>query len=487
MLSICKELFSRWNIDVRYCHWKSTEHLMKGLDGGTDLDLFVLPIDRRIAEKHLVDCKFIKFQPQKSNRYPMVDEWIGFDEEKGNLVHVHLHYQIITGKQYCKEYIFPIDELIIASRIIDEKTNIYIVCPELESIILFMRVVLKSDSRNNIKPDQGQTREIDYLANKIETFRLLSICKDLLGDNDGAKMHSFIERGSKLSSTQWAEIMSIATRWLKPYRKMGRFHVFIRHVFYKQYIKITNRCNTRFGTSFINQKTLFNGGVSICFLGQDGSGKSTISKDIQQWLAWKVAAKSFYLGSGGLYKNKSKPKKKNESSKKTCESSNMEYSFRSFYHSLRHAYILMYTAKRAYANILKAKNYIDCGAIAIFDRFPQNQFPGINDGPKIQSLLISKGHDNFFIKVMDLLERHYLFRAQKYQPSLVFKLILTPEASILRRPYEDINVIRQKHNIVKKLEFETSEVHIINAEDNYANEVLTIKRLVWAHILKMQL
>ena len=126
MLQICKLLFELWNKDVRYCHWKSNEHLIEGLQGTTDLDVFVLPEDRSLAEKKLKQCKYIKFTPQDSSRYPMVDEWIGFDESTGKLVHVHLHYRIITGTKFCKEYVFPMDKMMIDYRILDPETNVFI-------------------------------------------------------------------------------------------------------------------------------------------------------------------------------------------------------------------------------------------------------------------------------------------------------------------------------------------------------------------------
>ena len=51
MLEVCKHLFNQWNDQgIRYCHWKSNEHLMEGLDGETDLDIYVYPTDKEKAE-----------------------------------------------------------------------------------------------------------------------------------------------------------------------------------------------------------------------------------------------------------------------------------------------------------------------------------------------------------------------------------------------------------------------------------------------------
>lgn len=41
-LDICTELFDEFHEqEIRYCHWKSNEHLQEGLVGETDLDVIV--------------------------------------------------------------------------------------------------------------------------------------------------------------------------------------------------------------------------------------------------------------------------------------------------------------------------------------------------------------------------------------------------------------------------------------------------------------
>ena len=172
MLEVCKHLFYQWNSqDVKYCHWKSNEHLTEGLDGRTDLDVYVAPSDKEKAETILSQCHFIKCLTQKGHRYPNVCEWIGFDSDTGRLVHVHLHYQIITGTRYCKEYVFPVDELIIESRVLDKETDVYVTNPNLEIIILHCRIALKAKKKHGIHVGKGDRREIAYLKERMQKYR----------------------------------------------------------------------------------------------------------------------------------------------------------------------------------------------------------------------------------------------------------------------------------------------------------------------------
>ena len=51
MLTISKDLFTAWNdANLFYCHWKSNEHLLPGLDGTTDLDVLLSRDDKEKGE-----------------------------------------------------------------------------------------------------------------------------------------------------------------------------------------------------------------------------------------------------------------------------------------------------------------------------------------------------------------------------------------------------------------------------------------------------
>ena len=196
MLRKCKEFVSLWNSNnIKYCHWKSNEHLEAGLSGETDLDMYVTPSDGDNAESLLSSIGFIKCIPQNSNKYPNVCEWLGFDEMTGKLIHIHLHFCIITGTKYCKEFVYPIDELIISSRVLDERTDVYITNPNLEIILLYSRVVLKAGDKSHIHPGEAVAKEILYLKEKIDEEKLLHFCEVLL-DEKGSALYSIISKPS---------------------------------------------------------------------------------------------------------------------------------------------------------------------------------------------------------------------------------------------------------------------------------------------------
>lgn len=498
MLDVCKQLFCQWNDQaIKYCHWKSNEHLMEGLDGETDLDIFVAPSDKEKAEAILIQCRYIECLTQKSHRYPNVCEWIGFDTATGRLVHVHLHYQIITGTSYCKEYVFPIDELIIESRVLDKDTNVYVTDPNLEIIILHCRIALKAKKKHGIHMGKGDRSEIAYLKERVQQDVVHKLSCQLMGEN-GDKFCSLIMK-EKLSCEEWYKVYQIASGWLNPYRKYSKLHVFFRHHYYMIRELLIIVANTKFNHCHIRRKTFPNTHLSICLLGQDGSGKSTVTVELEKWLNWKIDAHRFYLGSGEHYNSlmkrliskvtKSKksvpPKEKSQYDNKPAhQGKKRKKNTKNFFVATLVSWSLLRIAQRAYKEVKRANQYMGKGGVALFDRFPQTQFEGIYDGPKIGDYYRQSGLDFGIVKWLAKRENHLIEKIQRYQPRLVFKLMLSPEESIRRKPFEKLEAVTRKHEITKQLQFPNSDVYTVDATQDYQQEIVFIKNQIWETLLQ---
>lgn len=498
MLEVCKQLFCQWNDQaIKYCHWKSNEHLMEGLDGETDLDVFVAPSDKEKAEACLRQCRYIECLTQKSHRYPNVCEWIGFDSATGRLVHVHLHYQIITGTSYCKEYVFPIDELIIESRVLDRETNVYVTNPNLEIIILHCRIALKATKKHSIHIGKGDSREIAYLRERVGQDVVHKLCCQLMGE-DGDKFYSLIKE-EKLSCEGWYKVYQIASGWLKPYRKYSKLHVFFRYRYHKIRALSLLIAEKKFNRCFISRKTFPNSNLSICLLGQDGSGKSTVTVELCKWLNWKIDAHRFYLGSGEHYKSLTKrlisklsKSKKHAQSIENLKNGNgsvqqdkkRKKNAKNFFVAMLVSWRLLRIAQRAYKEVRRADRYMKKGGIPLFDRFPQTQFEGIYDGPKIGHYYKQNGLDFGIVKWMAKRESRYIEKIQDHQPRLVFKLMLSPEESVRRKPFENLEAVTRKHEITQQLQFPNSDIYTVDATQDYQEEIVFIKKQIWVTLMQ---
>lgn len=499
MLQVCKNLFEKWNADVRYCHWKSNEHLMEGLDGKTDLDVFVFPEDREKAEAHLSSCEYIKFVPQKGCRYPNVDEWIGFDYATGCLVHIHLHYQIITGTKYVKEYILPIDEVIIDTRILDKDSNVYITHPELESIILYCRIALKSRDPENVKINSDVKKEIDYVHDRLNKESLLILCKKIIGNEKGQSLFDIIIK-EEMTKSDWFEVFNIAKVWLAPYKKFNVVQTWYYHNLYYFITGVKYTLNRKLGKNYIVRKTMPCKGLCICFVGADGSGKSTITSHLLNWLTWKVDANRFYLGSGDGYRSVLQRIIGRLNRKKVSKSfADVDYvdhvdhtkhhqrkNLRSVLGMILVALNALVVVRKALTSAMTARQYSMKGAIALMDRFPQIQFEGVYDGPKIHYLAKKKNGESMFTEIAGKYELNVLKKIQKFHPDIVFKLLLPVEESMRRKPFEDRESVTRKSIITPQLVFENSKVYDIDATLPFNEEMLEIKRVIWKNMLKSQ-
>jgi hypothetical protein len=255
--------------------------------------------------------------------------------------------------------------------------------------------------------------------------------------------------------------------------------------------------NKKFNCCYINRKTFPNSHLSICLLGQDGCGKSTITIELCKWLNWKVDAHRFYLGSGAHYKSLTKWLKSKISRSNRNNQQYQNKKAHSQYHEIKRAnnlksiigamlvsWNLLGIAHRAYKVVRRADKYMMKGGIPLYDRFPQAQFEGIYDGPKINHYCQQRGINFGLLRWMAKRERHYIEKIQEYQPQLVFKLMLSPEESIRRKPFENLEVVTRKHQITPQLKFPHSLVYTVDATMDYQQEVIFIKNQIWNALIQ---
>lgn len=485
ILKISEALFSGWNrSNVNYCHWKSNEHLYEGLIGDTDLDVLVDVNDKAKAEKCLINLKYIKLVSQYGSRYQFVDDWVSCDADTGKLVHIHLHYKMITGHKGLKEYDLPWTELALDTRIKDEEFPVYIVDPNLEIIILLTRLGLKANYIKEFKALLGRYHisadtlaEIKYLKDKIDIKKTETIAQQYMGSNTQRFMYLLMD--DKYDVTWFTRLRRLTKKQFKKYNRLPFLIEPLYRVFY--YITIYARIyiKKKHWNNPITRKTV-NEGVIIAFIGQDGAGKSTVTDEVYKWLTWKIDATKYYLGSGEHY----------FSWQKTLRAKMKKNSvvYRIFGNLLTVSN-LKEIAKRTNKSICLAKMYAVKGGIAILDRYPQLSFEGINDGPKIRCNSKNKKLSKIarmYISRSAAIEEKYLQKAVEIQPDLVFKMILPPEESIRRKPEESLENVQRKHEIIKQLEFNNARVITIDATQDLREELRCIHNEIWSILLERE-
>lgn len=212
-------------------------------------------------------------------------------------------------------------------------------------------------------------------------------------------------------------------------------------------------------------------GLFIAFIGQDGCGKSTIIQDIEENFKQKISLKKFYMGSGDGYTSIIK-----RLLIRTTEIDNP--------HPLiviaKEILLLLFYMEIAknYFNIIKESRIVSLrGGLVIFDRYPQIQFEGIYDGPKIRSRMADCNSIlvKIFLPLCAVMEEKWINAAIKTTPDIVFKLVLPVKESLKRKPNHDIDKLNIKHIITEQLLFNTSEIISIDATQQYSDVLLEVE------------
>lgn len=453
--------FSLWDKkNINYCHWKSNEHLLEGLIGKTDLDILVDSNQKKECQKALKDADFRQVFSPPCLRYPHIENWIGFDEKSGNLLHIHLHYKLITGKKLVKEQYLPWDKIMLDTRIFNEDFGIFTADSNLELIVLAVRIGIKTSFGKvfgllfrSILPE-NIIRELHYLHQKSNQQEVEIFCKKIFGREKGEKFNNLII--NLIDSPSAVNILKIKFFVLAKLRNDRRFGILKTNI--KYFFNISRvlffKFLNKFGHSFIVKKTIKPKGFIIAIVGADGSGKSTVVSELHRWFSWKFDTHKFYLG-----QNKNV----------------FVRGLRILNMNLRN----FFSARSKYKKIIKMQRLKERGSIVLTDRYPQNQFSGINDGPLMREKEFSC---KFCRNLRNYENRVYKLIEERYYPDMVIKLNISPEIAFSRKKELNKETLQKKAAIINDLIFDESIVVNIDASQPKDKVILEIKQEIWKNL-----
>jgi thymidylate kinase len=385
MLAILKTFFIQLKQQqIRYCLFKSNQHLGPALAGETDIDMLILPEQQNELKDILKQLRFIKMKSPKEKSYSYMADYIGFDEQTGNLIHLHLHWRLIFGSKYLKNYIFPDETYYLANSIIDSDTQLMIARPDLEIRLLCLRIfskisvgfITKKFVSKKAVLASAWRNELDYLIENLDE-NLLNQEYPSLSNSLSKLIHRFIVyyRKNQLTLLHLLQFKFCFMWHLRPLRIISGAFVLL------------NRFSNRYG--YWRKKPLGElkkyiacPAVRIAFLGVDGAGKTTAIPPIKKWLKWKLRVKTYYLG---------KPRPKSLLFfllNKTIAFLQKTIKNKQYWLDVLYAGRLVLMARqrvRLYRESLKMSAQ---GFIILYDRFPLPLLYGMNnpmDGPKIKT------------------------------------------------------------------------------------------------------
>ena len=494
-LSALKALFNTLNEqNIQYCHWKSNQHLTEALQGKTDLDLLVARDHeekfRTILYQH--GCKSIISPPGR--QYPAIEDYLGYDQETGCCFHLHVHYQLILGERFVKNYRLPLEKQFLESTTL--KQGVKIVTSDLELIVLAIRALLKYRDRDAVK-DIFSIRSPGLPTNILKEFKYLLQTTSLEEVTD-----TLASKVKIISSDIVIAILKTITqsprRGYQLYQLRQRLRQeltpFERHTrseANKQYFR-TLWCQTMpFTCSLLGKKKPASGGTQIALVGADGAGKSTTLKMMEKWLSWKMDVKVFYMGSGQQISGLSKILKFLMNIEGRIQKGfaiilgkrNPISKWVGHLYQLTENYFNLSLAQTRYRRYLESRRQSAQGTIIIYDRYPLNNIHQVMgdtlppmDGPRIAWNYKDEAMTKFTAILAKTEEQIY---QQITPPEHLILLHVTPEVSIQRKPDHHFEQVSTKIQAIEAMDRGGLQITDVDTTQPLEQTLLQIKSALW--------
>jgi len=479
-LRVCQrffELLDRENL--RYCHWKSNEHLPEALAGETDLDL-LFASDQGTSLAGVLDAlDFKRVCSPAEKRYPGMEDYLGFDEESGALVHLHVHYLLILGQRHFKNHHLPIESAVLD----DLRTlgSVRVPSAEREMLLLVIRANMKLSLfrllRRWRRPGihllpKAIVREFHFLARDWDEERFSSVVRDSglpLSEPQLCLFISSVLEGS-ITSLDLYRMRATVFRSLRGFR---RFHPALaalrglRSQFFRS--RLAKRLAPR-------KKTLPERGLSIALVGADGAGKTALSGDLRAWLSWKLLAPPAYFGipkQARTYRALRWATARLRSPRLSAEGRPFRAGAARLERRLRAAQWL-FVARHRLSEYHRMQRLVARGAVVIADRYPLDVFHSMEepmDGPRIRRELGEVAARSA--------AREEAFYARIGLPSRVW--VLRTDLEVLRARKPGLNPVLHGHKASAVNAIGPTELFaIVDGERPYQEVLLDLKRRLWS-------
>jgi thymidylate kinase len=483
--------------NVRYCHWKSNEHLDESLVGEGDLDILIAREDTLRAETIFSRLGFKHFLAVPTKRYNGIADFVGFDEKSGRLVHLHTHYCLTLGMHRLKDYRLPWeDDLLRTVAPASGQTPIPLPSPEEEILMLLVRTCLKIRIRDRLLPGphaRALMKDFEpdraWLHEQIDMRKLESLNSKWLDPRLWPQVKAIAE--SPCDRKALLRLRKGIVRLLSIFRTYSPLGSFLRG----------RQREFAWGIGVINKRylhwarpwgrTATTGGIIVCILGADGAGKSTLTKAIVRWLIFKLDAIPVYMGSGkGFVSLLRKPLillrsflvKPNrlgsagdagQSAENTKEKASI--SFISRVGILLWGVIVALEKRSKLRKVWRASNR---GIIVVTDRYPQAQIHGFNDGPVLQIFHESRWG---WLRAISHWELDIYKITDRVCPDLVIKLDVPVETALARKSDMGREEIDRRIKAVAAMPFPDRTKVVVIPADLPLDEVLAqAKSAIWA-------
>ena len=460
ILTLLKELEDR---QIPWCSWKNNHLLNDVMDGKKDLDLFVPLSTQAEFLKVLLKLGFIEGRNQTTD-IPFVAHY--YHAANGApLIHLHVYFRLMTGESHLKDYMLPLEQQMIERRVKNEN-SIYVPDPELQRLIFVLRYFLKNSS---LIGSLMYWRENEDYEQELRSIKCERVGGDLSRKLD-SRLITRLDTSLNAGRIRSWYLGWKLRRFLKPYRRMTS-----TDAFFHRYTNFIQRLINRYW--FKHKKKLTNGGRFIAITGLDGSGKTTLIREISKILKKDFTVKTVHLGkppptiltilSRVLIGLRHRLKR---SSRRDLIQQN-ENNKTGLLAAIRYL-ALAYERNKLSKKIFRS---LCVGQIVISDRYPSTSL-GKMDSPKIQS-------NNQFIYYLSKLERKYYRTILK--PDLLIQIYVPFDVAAKRNENrlkidkETQNELRDRYQINQDLKYDVDNIKKFENSNCLTSSTQSVLKEVW--------
>jgi len=461
--------------NIKYCHWKSNLLLNEALGGYDDLDLLVARKDIALFESLLLLMGF-KEGSNKNISFSSIKHFYGFDKESGNILHLHVYYQIKTGPSWTKSMRFDFEEYFLDNLMLHE-SGMPIPQKHIELVLFIFRIMLKYSKVNEFiliqKESERTLKEIEYLLNDMDEKKLedfLDIFFKNISKKDIFDYISIIQNGNQFN--KYIEGKKLKKR-LSKYNYTSFLQENINNISQFTY-RVVNKL-------FLKQKKKFHtSGMFIVVAGLDATGKTTITTELKKWLGKNMTLSMVHFG---------KPPSTFltlpfniliKLIRKNSENSNIKSSIQSGHDKPKSFLYIIRQVILAYDRYFLVKKYwakASNGEIVLCDRYKSENY-GVMDSKRLKPELY-----NGLKYKLAILENHLYDKMP--QPDMLFYLTVPVEVAVVRNHErikegkESEEFIRIRHEQNQELDYKAKYHYLVDTNKEYSDVISDIKSKIW--------
>jgi hypothetical protein len=470
---------------VGYSCWKSSLRATRGMTGAADLDLLVARPDRQKATELLLAFGFKQWPDASGCDHPAIASFLGWDEITGLIHHVHVQFKIVFGHSLLKNFRLPVEDQFIARSVLHPTEPLRVLHPVDEALLLVVRTQIESRwldpiaLRHRQELRQKAADDFAALTSIVEPAAVRERAAQLFSPGLADKIADQLN----LSSGEFwrRRIGGQIARELSIYRMYSGAEAFLRMLARDALwaVSAINRRYLRWPRP--RRRRAPGSGVIVSIVGLDGSGKSTLVREVRRWLGAEIDIMPCYFGTGdgepSLFFRPFKAASRWVARVVRTRPKGSSHGVVSdqppgLGYSILFAVWAVAAAIEKRQKILATQRGAGRGLVVVTDRYPQNEIPEFNDGPLLHRLLrCPAGLRRFEASVYEM--------AQRAAPDLVIKLQVGRSTVVQREPQMVKSIIDQRIAWLNELTFASNRVVSIDASRPLEEVHRKAKRAIW--------